>query len=189
MKTNNLEFKLKTEKFIKEALGQYSIIIAFLCLCAWLFDKPIEAIMFCVAHVVIRRNFDKQYHCSTNSLCMCLTLTIGFFGIAVCLPLSISLLSAIPLCFMIAEVGYMAQDRLDLIVCVKQTATKHKDIYAMNEQELYEHCRNRGLDDADCKIAKLLVIDRLKGEDLYYSIGYSESQAKRKRKKILNLIK
>ena len=67
--------------------------------------------------------------------------------------------------------------------------TTHKNIYAMTEQELYEHCRNRGLDDADCKIAKLIVIDRLKGEDLYYSIGYSESQSKRKRKKILNLIK
>ena len=29
----------------------------------------------------------------------------------------------------------------------------HKNIYAMNRQELYEHCRNCGLDDVECKIA------------------------------------
>lgn len=65
----------------------------------------------------------------------------------------------------------------------------HKNIYAMSEQELYEHCRKQGLDDVDCKIAKIIVIDRLKGQELYNAIGYSESQAKRKRKYILKLIR
>ena len=65
----------------------------------------------------------------------------------------------------------------------------HKDIYAMNKQELYEHCRNCGLDDIECKIAYYVVVERLKGKELYEAIGYSEAQAKRKRKKILNSIK
>lgn len=66
---------------------------------------------------------------------------------------------------------------------------EHKNIYAMSKQELYTHCRNCGLDDVDCKIAHMIVYERLKGEALYHAIGYSERQTKRKRKKILTLIK
>lgn len=65
----------------------------------------------------------------------------------------------------------------------------HKDIYAMNEDELYEHCRKCGLSDVDCKIAYFIVIERLKGKELYQAINYSERQTKRKRKEILNKIK
>ena len=53
---------------------------------------------------------------------------------------------------------------------------------------LFIHCRNCGLDDADCKIAYYVVIERLKGKELYDAIGYSEAQSKRKRTKILKLI-
>lgn len=66
---------------------------------------------------------------------------------------------------------------------------KHKDIYSMTREELYNHCRYYGLDDAECKIAELVVIDKLKGKDLYKAIGYSETHTIRKRKKILNKIK
>ena len=37
-------------------------------------------------------------------------------------------------------------------------------------------------------IAYYVVIERLKGKELYEAIGYSEAQTKRKRTKILNLI-
>lgn len=67
--------------------------------------------------------------------------------------------------------------------------SNHKNIYAMNRQELYEHCRNCGLDDVECNIAYFIVIERLKGKELYEAIGYSERQTIRKRKKILNAIK
>lgn len=65
----------------------------------------------------------------------------------------------------------------------------HKDIYAMNEDELYEHCRNCGLSEEECKIAYFVVIERLKGKELYNAINYSERQTKRKRKDILDKIK
>ena len=65
----------------------------------------------------------------------------------------------------------------------------HKDIYAMNEYELYEHCRNCGLSEEECKIAYFVVIERLKGKELYKTINYSERQTKRKRKDILDKIK
>ena len=66
---------------------------------------------------------------------------------------------------------------------------KHKDIYSMTESELYEHCRSRGLREEECRIAKYVVIDRLKGRDLYNAMSYSERQSKRIRTAILNKIK
>jgi hypothetical protein len=65
----------------------------------------------------------------------------------------------------------------------------YKDIYSMNEQELYEHCRSKGLSEEECRIAKFVVLDRLKGRELYAAMSYSERQAKRLRAAILNKIK
>ena len=63
------------------------------------------------------------------------------------------------------------------------------NIYTMDAEELYKHCRSRGLDDVECKIAYFVVIERLKGRELYDAIGYSEIQSKRKRKSILERLK
>lgn len=65
----------------------------------------------------------------------------------------------------------------------------YKDIYSMNEQELYEHCRSKGLSEEECRIARFVVLDRLKGRELYTAMSYSERQAKRLRTAILNKIK
>ena len=59
----------------------------------------------------------------------------------------------------------------------------------MSKEELYEHCRSKGLSDVDCKIAYFIVYERLKGKELYSAINYSEIQSKRKRKYILEKIK
>lgn len=154
--------------------------------------------MFCVAHICIRRVFDKQFHFNSTAYCLTLTLAIIWFAIPITLPLATSLLSSILIAFLICFFGYLAQDRVDLLLQVKKLnkdierlieKISHKDIYAMNETELYNHCRNCGLDDVECKIAYYVVIERLKGKELYEAIGYSEAQAKRKRKKILETIK
>ena len=185
--------KLAVKDFIIDSLWEYLLVFASIALCAWIFDKWIEAIMFCVAHTCIRRVFDKQFHFNSTAYCLSLTLAIIWFAIPITLPLATSLLSSIPISFLICFFGYLAQDRVDLLLQVKKLnkdierlieKISHKDIYAMNETELYNHCRNCGLDDVECKIAYYVVIERLKGKELYEAIGYSEAQAKRKRKKI-----
>ena len=154
--------------------------------------------MFCVAHTCIRNAFDKQFHFNSTAYCLSLTFAIIWFAIPITLPLATSLLASIPISFLISFFGFIAQDRVDLIVEVKKLnkyvdelleRLSHKDIYAMNEEELYEHCRSCGLSEEDCKIAYFVVIERLKGKELYQAINYSERQTKRKRKEILNKIK
>ena len=154
--------------------------------------------MFCIAHTCIRNAFDKQFHFNSTAYCLSLTLAIIWFAIPITTSLTASLLGSIPIAFLICFFGFIAQDRVDLHCEIKELnkyvnqlllKLNHKDIYSMNEEELYEHCRKCGLSDEDCKIAYFIVIERLKGKELYQAINYSERQTKRKRKEILNKIK
>lgn len=193
-----LILKIRIKDFIKQQLWVYLIVFSSIALCSWLFNKWIEGIMFCIAHTAIRTAFDKQFHFNTTAYCLSLTLAIIWFAIPITLPLATSLLSSIPVAFLICFFGYLAQDRLDKAKKIKElrlhiqellNKIMHKDIFAMTEDELYEHCRNKGLSEEDCKIAYFMIIERLKGKELYEAIGYSERQTKRKRKKILETIK
>ena len=155
--------------------------------------------MLCVSHTCVRNAFDKQFHFKNNAAsCLTLTLALIWFATPTVLPLGVSLLSSIFISFLISFFGFLAQDRIDYMLEVKRLnkyieelleKINHKDIYAMSEDELYEHCRSRGLSDADCKIAYFVVYERLKGKELYDAIGYSERQTKRKRADILKTIK
>ena len=168
------ETKLKIEKFFVEQLWQILIVFAFIFICAWLFDKYIEAILFCISHLVIRAIFEKQYHCSTTALCMMLTLTIAFFGIMYTFPLALSLLSTIPMCWFISLVGYMAQDRIDfkaLSADLEQqldSALKkieefsNIDIYKMTEDELRQFGASKGLSEVQIDVLTMRVIEHLK---------------------------
>ena len=193
-----IKFLLELERFFTKQLWVHLLVILSLSLCAWIFDRWLEALLMFVSHIVIRRAFDKQFHLNKTAFCILLTLAIMWFAIPITLPLASSLLSSIPISFLICFFGYLAQDRVDLRNEVKRLDSyathlvmgiAHKDIYAMNEEELYEHCRSCGLGEEDCRIAYFVVIERLQGKELYNAIGYSERQTKRKRKKILDTIK
>lgn len=203
MKLNKTRIKLKIEKFFIQDLWQYLLVFASVALCSWIFNRWIEGVMFCISHTCVRNAFNKQFHFDSVAYCLSLTLAIIWFAIPASLPINISLLSSIPIAFIISFIGYIVQDRIDLMKELKeldaystrlvmqlaQKAEKHKDIYAMSEDELYQHCRDCGLGEEDCRIAYFVVIERLQGKELYSAIGYSERQTKRKRKKILDTIK
>jgi hypothetical protein len=108
-------------------------VVAFVVFMAWLLDKPIEAILFIISHIIIRARFDKQYHCGKTAICIVTTLTIACFGILSALPLSLSLLSTVPICFFVSWVGYLAQDRLDLIEYKKKSNFKDEIIRKCND--------------------------------------------------------
>lgn len=113
--------------------------------------------MFCLAHIIIRRNFDKQYHCETTALCLITTLTIAFFGIASILPVTISILSTIPICFFISWLGFIAQDRLDLIFINNKLKQKPE----LNEKEIFiKKCKDLRYNDLKTQIAVRLFVDK-----------------------------
>ncbi len=199
MKLNKTRLKLKCEKFIREQLWQFTLVIAFVFICAWLFDKYEEAVMFCVAHIVIRACFDKQYHCGKTATCMFITLSIIFFGISTTLPTTISLLSTIPICFLISWVGYVAQSQIDAkhdnqillneldTALAKVKEYERIDLYKMSVDELRQYGASRGLSELQQDILVARVIDHLKISEIcrYRNYGrttikYHIAQIKRK---------
>ena len=163
--------KLKIEKFFTEILWQILVVFAFIFLCAWIFDKYIEAVLFCISHTVIRMLFDKQYHCGTTAICMVLTLSIAFFGIAHTLPLEISLLSTIPMCFLISWVGYIVQDRMDSYKIIAKL--KSKSIWEMDGNELADYCFAKGIRGDMLEFVIMVVIQQMKYEEIGKKLGYS----------------
>lgn len=153
---------------------------------------------------------DNTYHSDYWNKCKKYTLTMLILSVLLLwlLPVNYSLFNGLIVAFISAYILYLIGNETDekkkykhknkifkskikkLNSQVNYLLNKinRKDIYAMNKDELYTHCRNCGLDDVECKIAYYVVIERLKGKELYEAIGYSEAQSKRKRTKILNLI-
>ena len=127
-------------------------------------------------------HLNKWYWCVTLSYSLFITISIFYKGLGLTSPF----LENQPMLLIMICVGVTY---LNHYAGVWQHKLTHKNIYAMSEEELYAHCRQRGLDDVDCKIAKYIVIERLKGKALYDAIGYSERQTKRKRAQILKIIK
>lgn len=145
--------RLKTEKFIKEQLWQLLLVVAFVALCAWIFEKPVEAICFCVAHIVIRANFDKQYHSSVTRICLFITSLVVFFGILFCLPIRTSLLSAIPIAFTVALVGYLIAYKIEIEQEKVAERKKSFDLDTCTETELIERCRALRFSDINTELA------------------------------------
>ena len=204
MKTNSKKLKrlsIKIRDFIVDELLVYLTVFTTIAIVSYIFDKWIEGAMFCISHTVIRMLFKKQFHFRKTAYCLSLTLVIIWFAIPATFSIELSLLSSIPIAFAISMIGFIVQDRIDLQTEVKHleshcvelmkklSATATKDIYAMTEDELYEHCRSCGLDEEDCKIAYFIVIERLKGKELYQALPYSEATIKRQRLKIMSKIK
>lgn len=191
---------IKIRDFIVDELWVYLIVLGSIVLVSWLFDKWIEGIMFCIAHTVVRGVFSKQFHFHTTSFCLSLTLQIIWFVIPTIFSIHFSLLASILMAFIVAMIGYIVQELIDTkqqVVKLEKYSTQllmelqaksTKDIYAMTEDELYEHCRSCGLDEEDCKIAYFIVIERLKGKELYHALPYSEATIKRRRLKIMSKI-
>lgn len=190
MKINKIRLKLRFEKFLKEELWQHILVVAFVFICAWLFNKYVEAIMFCTAHIVIRKRFDKQYHSGTAAVCMFITLSVAFFGILYTLPIALSLLSTIPMCLLISWIGYVVQDRADNIrnnkilqnqldeALAKIKEYENIDLYKMTEDELRQYGASRGLSELQQDILVMRVIEHLKISEICRYRNYGRTTIK-----------
>lgn len=153
------------KSFIKEQLWQHIFMVAFVLFCGILFNKIIISILFYPSHYVIRSRFEKQYHCKHSKrgiailMCLWLSCTISFFAIMAILPLTVSLLSTIPVCYFIGWVGYIAQDRIDCKIRLKQLETK--PVYEMNRDELLDYCFAKGIRNEMAEFVLMVMIDQM----------------------------
>ena len=137
---------------------------------AILFSKYIEAIVFMCCHTLIRPQFDMQYHHIIPRICRAITAVVLFFGIVFTLPFEISLLSAIPLNYFIAWVGfqkakadYCERKSQELQTKLAVLSTRLEDPRAT----ILNICREKKLSHRDTKIAELYYCDGYKPKDIW----------------------
>lgn len=157
--------KLKIKDFIIDELWIYIIVIGSIVLCSWLFNRWIEGLMFCIAHIYIRKVFDKQFHFNSTAYCLTLTLAIIWFAIPITLPLATSLLSSMPIAFGICFIGYLVQDRVDLMLYKK----KHEmfNLKTCTKEQLIEACNILGYNNEKQELAIMFFIDKLSNKDIW----------------------
>lgn len=165
------------KNFIKEQLWQHIFMVAFVFFCGWLCDKLLISPFFYICHYVIRSRFDKQYHCKHTKrsvaikLCLWLSCTISFFAFCIILPLSVSLLSCIPVCYFIGWIGYIAQDRIDCRLLIKKLQSK--TIWEMDEHELADYTFAKGIRGDMLEFVIMVVVYQMKYEEISKKLNYS----------------
>lgn len=177
--------KINLRNFIKYQLLTYVVILSSIALCAWFFNRWVEAFMFVVVHICIRNSFDKQFHFNKTAYCLSLTLAIIWFAIPVTLPITASLLSSIPIAYLICFFGFLAQDRIEVILKNKDLTReidsliseinlyKQIDIYHMTEEELRQYGAKNQLSEVQIDILCCRIFQHLKISEIckYYNYG------------------
>lgn len=147
----------------KNLILLFLVVIIASLIPALIFGKWLEAIIFILCHTLIRPQFKKQYHHIIPAMCRSISGVVAFFGISFVLPLSWSLLSAIPINYFISWVGFVKRDRDDLEVKCMWLREK----LAQPEVKFFEKCRKAGLSERDTKLAKMYYIDRKTPKDIW----------------------
>ena len=164
--TTKLELKLKLR-----IIGMTALVLSVILICAILFNKYIEAVFFSISHYCMRPRFDKQYHLNSTYLCMALTCTLAFFGIIFTMPIGVSIISSIPIAFLICFFGYIARDRIDLSIELRKY--KEKTIWTMDEEELSNYLTLKGIINDRAEFVKLVLKGWTYGQ-ISQKLGYAE---------------
>lgn len=191
--------KVKLKLYTK-ALPIYLFVIACLSIIAYFTDKWVEAFFQIVALLCLRYKFDTTYHAKKSGTCLFITLSIGYIAIPLIPKTNVNLFGGIIVAFAIAFVSWLLQAFIDVrienknikeknIILIKENEKllndNKKSIEEMTDNEFIKYCQHKHLTDCEIKIAELFIRQNLKGQEFYEAIGYSVSQSKRIRKKIL----
>ena len=113
------------------------------------------------------------------------TLSIAFFGIMTVLPFAVSLLSTVPVCFLICWVGYIAQDRIDLVIAnnkLKEGLEKDSEFSTDNctEESLIARCKEIGLSQDNILLAIEFFVKKTKHSKIAASLCVNEASVTRR---------
>lgn len=165
LKKNLRKLKLSIKDFITDELWIYVIIIGSIALCSWIFNRWLEGLMFVIAHLVIRRVFDKQFHFSETAYCLILTLAIVWFAIPITLSVTTSLLSSIIIAFIVCFVGYVAQDRVDLLK--EKRMAKRFNFATCTKEDVIKVANALGYNKDKQDLAVMFFADRLSNKQIW----------------------
>lgn len=186
--------RLLTKIKIKNSVLAVVVSITAIFIPSLIFNKWIEGVVFFICHWLIREQFPKQYHRSTHAMCRLITSIIFFFGVSFCLPLELSLFSAVPICYFISWVGFTKKqaDYYELKYYRLKAEIEKKSEFntdTCNEEQLIARCKELGFRQDKIELAVEFFIKRTKQSVLADKLCVDEKsiqQSKRRIKQKLN---
>ena len=162
--TLSVKQKLHIELFFTRILWHYVFAFSSILICAWLFDKWIEGIAFCIAHTALRYKFKYVYH--NDNYCILITNFIIWISISRATSLSISLLSTLLEAFAVCWIGCVIQEKLIIAKKVneleKQLQPKPFNTDTCSRQDLLVRCAQLKLSKENTDLAVAFFIDKIK---------------------------
>lgn len=160
----NAKQRLEIKIFVKYLLWNYVLVVLSVLLCAWIFNRWVEGISFCVAHCLLRYKFRYVYHSKNN--CLALTLFIIWCVIPHTISLSYSLLSTIFDGFVICWIGCTIQEKITLAIEVRKKKSQPEqqpfDVDNCSKNELIIRCKEIRLSAHNTDLAIAFFIDKTK---------------------------
>ena len=164
--------KLKTTTKNKILVIITSIIASFVP--ALIFGKWLEAIIFVLCHTLIRQQFKEQYHHIIPAMCRVITASVFFFGICFVLPIELSLISAIPINYLISWVGAVKKQSDVWELQYERQRQKIVELLEQHEHAkcspldlLLEKCAQKHISKRNTEIAVMYYIERKAPKEIW----------------------
>ena len=175
--------------FIVYSIFIHIVIVSATLFLAWLIDKLLIAPPFIVALYSIRIEIQKKYevfHLASVTLCMILSVFVGWIGLQLSLPINISLISNIIVGVVFAVISWKIQEVIDMkaeYAKLKETLEQEK-VFNTDKctlEELVARCKELRFSEENTQLAIELFIKKTKQSKLADDLCVDEHAiAKRK---------
>lgn len=183
--------------FIVYSVFIHVVIVFATLFVAWLIDKLLLAPPFIVALYSIRIEIQKKYevfHLVSVTLCMILSVFVGWVGLQLSLPINISLISNIIVGVIFAIISWKIQEVIDMKAEYATLKEKLEQEKVFNTDkctldELVARCKELKLSKENTELAIKFFIDKTKHSEIADELCISEQGARIKKlrlKKKLN---
>ncbi len=141
-----------------------AFIIACIGVCAYFFDKWIEATFLLISFFALRYTFIKTYHSESAGFCTFISIAIFWLAIPLTPRIETTIFASVLVGFIICFLCYIVQDYFDIIEerkLLREELENYKslDLFKMTEQELEIYSRSKKLSDVQFEI----LLMRIKG--------------------------
>lgn len=177
--------KLKNSKFRVPARVKYFLgtIVQFggIFILSVVFERILEILIIIPLFFVFRSKYTKTFHANTIFECSIYSLLMFFIICLISLPVELSILSSVLLCYLTTTILYYIRDYLDISRVKKIKISK-----GMNKQDLIDVCKQNSLNELETKVLTMYYCDRLKRWQIGIKLNYSEDNISKIKKKALD---
>ena len=202
--------RLRRRKIFKIAAG-YTVIFGFLGIVAFVTGNPLGIAFFVVTFIALRYCYDGgvTFHCEKALSCIAVTcgmfVVVGIFLMPINLGISIlaPVMAGLGITWLVHWLGKATiwRDENDSLrararsVELEAQAGQMKeniediekdtpDLYVMDDDELYKHCRSRGLTSTEQNVAYHEFYEKITKNEIGSKMNYSRSHVHRIRRKM-----